>query len=593
MSTQNTFEEVRKRHQAQLKQLKRRIAWLAVARLFLFLAAAAGVYFTFGLSWWPAIIAVVGLAAFLFAVRMHTDLKEQRDQTKNAIEVCDEELARGRGEWRSMAGGEAHIDHDHPYTSDLGVFGKHSLYQYVNRTQSQVAAFELSAMLGENLTDPAVITEERKYIDALAGDMDFAVSYLARSKRLRAEDQNFDAVRKWVEGGEGKSGFYDLWSTRLLPLYAIAATLAYGFGVFSGSGYLLLMLVPGLAIFFHLNRHQKKFAEFDTIFGRLPAYEVMLAMLRTRANQNETIAERWSTFELDKSDYALKKLRAIAGAIDARNNIFVSIVLNLLLLWDFQVDRRLRKWRSEYAEELSEWLELTASVEAYLSPAIFVHNHPDFVYPRFSEDFEFRIEDARHVLLGNEAIPNDLDLSGETKFSIITGANMAGKSTYLRTVGTCLILAMRGLPVPAKFMRFKPTELYTSMLTADSLGEGESYFFSELKRLKQLTEVLETGRPLFIILDEILKGTNSKDKAVGSKKFLAKLLSLPAKGLIATHDLSLCDIADVYPGQVVNRSFEVEFRGEDLHFDYKLREGVCENMNAAFLLRKMGLTMDE
>ncbi len=152
---------------------------------------------------------------------------------------------------------------------------------------------------------------------------------------------------------------------------------------------------------------------------------------------------------------------------------------------------------------------------------------------------------------------------------------------------------MRGLPVPAKIMLFKPTEIYTSMLTADSLGEGESYFFSELKRLKQLTAVLETGHPLFIILDEILKGTNSKDKAVGSKKFLAKLLSLPAKGLIATHDLSLCDIAEVYPHQVVNRSFEVEFRGDDLHFDYKLREGVCENMNAAFLLRKMGLTMEE
>jgi DNA mismatch repair ATPase MutS len=183
-----------------------------------------------------------------------------------------------------------------------------------------------------------------------------------------------------------------------------------------------------------------------------------------------------------------------------------------------------------------------------------------------------------------------MELAGEKRFSIITGANMAGKSTYLRTVGINMLLAMRGLPVPVKKMTIKPTKIFTSMLSADSLGENESYFFNELKRLRQMTDRLETDEPHFIILDEILKGTNSIDKARGSRRFMQKLLKLPAKGLIATHDLSLCKLSDEHPGVIENTKFEVRFDGDELAFDYKLENGVCENMNASFLLQKMGLS---
>lgn len=173
---------------------------------------------------------------------------------------------------------------------------------------------------------------------------------------------------------------------------------------------------------------------------------------------------------------------------------------------------------------------------------------------------------------------------------IVTGANMAGKSTFLRTVGTNMLLATKGLPVPVESMSFTPTQLFTSMVTADNLGEGESYFFSELKRLKELTSILEKDQPLFVILDEILKGTNSLDKAEGSRLFMEKLLDLPAHGLIATHDLSLCKMEADFSEAIQNYSFEVEFKEGELHFDYKLKRGVCKNMNARFLLEKMGLT---
>lgn len=588
------FENIRERHLQDLSRLKKHIAWLSVARLSLFVATVAAVYFTFGLPIWPIVSGLIGVAAFLYVVRLHASHKERREHSRHAVTICEEELARFRGEWRSMDGGEKHIDPSHPFTYDLGVFGHHSLYQYTNRTRSAAAARLWADMLGENLTDRDAILREREYIRALSTDMDFAVEYLARSSQLHADDQNFEAVRRWSAGEKkAPNKGVEFAVTRLLPVYSIAATAAYAIGVLSGTGYLWLMLLPALVIFSRLGHHQKVFGQFDAVLGSLPAYEGMLARLRRRAERDATLRERWKRSNLEDSEEALARLRSIAGAMDSRNNIFVSIALNLLLLWDFQVAKRLRRWREEHAADLPKWLELTASVEAYLSPAVYVHNHPDFTYPEFVDDFAFRMDEVRHVLLDEDAVPNDLKLEGTVSFSIITGANMAGKSTYLRTVGTTLLLAMRGLPVAAKSVHLKPTRLFTSMLTSDSLGEGESYFFSELKRLKQLTDILERDQPLFVILDEILKGTNSKDKAVGSKKFLAKLLSLPAKGLVATHDLSLCEIVDTFPDRVVNHSFEVTFRDDELHFDYCLRPGVSENMNAAFLLRKMGLTREE
>src|SRR5690606_34212891 len=209
-------------------------------------------------------------------------------------------------------------------------------------------------------------------------------------------------------------------------------------------------------------------------------------------------------------------------------------------MWDFQTARRLDKWKDTYAKQIPQWLLLANKFESYASFAIFVFNHPSYKYAQFTESQDIEMDNARHILMDNNAVANSLHITNSKRFFIITGANMAGKSTYLRTVGTNLVLAMRGLPVNVSAMRFKPTQLFTSMLAADSLGDNESYFFNELKRLRQMTDILENGEPLFVILDEILKGTNSVDKAEGSKKFMMKLLNLPVKGLIATHDLSLC-----------------------------------------------------
>ena len=195
-----------------------------------------------------------------------------------------------------------------------------------------------------------------------------------------------------------------------------------------------------------------------------------------------------------------------------------------------------------------------------------------------------------HPLIDPETrVDNDMNLGKPGEFLIITGANMAGKSTFLRTVGVNLILAMNGAPVCAKSYEFVPIPLMTSVRATDSLEDHESYFYAELKRLKMLIDKLKEGKPIFIIVDEMLRGTNSRDKQVGSRKFIEQLIQLKGTGMIATHDLSLGTLADDYPKYARNKRFEVDITDNQLTFDYTLRDGISQNLNATFLMQQMGI----
>jgi DNA mismatch repair ATPase MutS len=281
-------------------------------------------------------------------------------------------------------------------------------------------------------------------------------------------------------------------------------------------------------------------------------------------------------------------MRIVEG-LDNRLNAVGWLMLNVFLLWDVRYGIRLRKWKEENKKVLSQWFEVIAEFELINSMATMTYNRPKLNFPKANDDNTgVKARTMGHLLLNpKERVDNDFIVDGE-RFFILTGANMAGKSTFLRALGTNWVLASMGSPVCAESFDWTPSPLFSSMRTSDSLADHESYFFAELKRLKFLIDETEKGN-LFIILDEILKGTNSEDKARGSKLFVEKLLERDVKGIIATHDLSLCTLSEEYPKAVRNLSFEVEFTEDDLSFDYKLREGVCKNMNASFLLEKMGL----
>ncbi len=289
---------------------------------------------------------------------------------------------------------------------------------------------------------------------------------------------------------------------------------------------------------------------------------------------------------------SLRSLSSILTALDNRMNFVSWTLFNGLVLWDILQMRRLENWQKIHQDEIAKWFETIAEIDMLICFSNFHYNHPDAHFPViFSDKKTIQAENLGHPLILRQVrVDNPFEIN-HRQFLIVTGANMAGKSTYLRTVGVNLILGMCGAPVCATKFSFKPVEIYTSIRTSDSLQKNESYFYSELKRLKAIIDELKSGKELFIILDEILKGTNSKDKHAGSEALLKQLIRYNAIGIVATHDVALGILQESFPDNILNRCFEVDIDGDRLTFDYKLREGVSKNMNATLLMREMGITV--
>ncbi len=246
----------------------------------------------------------------------------------------------------------------------------------------------------------------------------------------------------------------------------------------------------------------------------------------------------------------------------------------------------------QHGNDTDTWFGVLAEADALISMATFAVNHPDYTFPEVAASTCFRGEALGHPLIPQDrCVKNDIDIARKPYFMIVTGANMAGKSTYLRTVGVNHLLASVGLPVCAKRLTFFPGRLLTNLRTSDSLVNSESYFLAELKRLKMIIDRLESGEEgLLIILDEILKGTNSEDKQRGSLALMKRLVRLGGNGIIATHDLALGSLEQEFPQEISNWHFDAVLQDERLTFSYKLQEGVARNMNASFLMRTMGIT---
>lgn len=274
--------------------------------------------------------------------------------------------------------------------------------------------------------------------------------------------------------------------------------------------------------------------------------------------------------------------------------MIMGVILNGFLLWDLQCILRLEQWKKANADLVPGWFGILGKFEALNSLANFKFNHPESVFPEIAGgNMILHAEFLGHPLIPTgENIRNSLKISRPGEFMLITGSNMAGKSTFLRTVGVNLVLAGAGAPVLAEQMTWNPLKLLTSMRVWDSLSNRESTFYVELKRLRMILEAIRSGGPVMVLLDEILTGTNSRDKHFGSEMFIRQLIREGASGLVATHDLELGKLEQEFPDKVLNYCFEVQIEKEEFRYDYKLRRGICKTLNATELMKKMGVSLD-
>ncbi|MGE5943897.1 MAG: MutS-related protein, partial [Flavobacteriales bacterium] len=328
----------------------------------------------------------------------------------------------------------------------------------------------------------------------------------------------------------------------------------------------------------------------DKVKDTFRQYALLLDLIENESFSSELLQQKQQRIQQEgkKASLIFTELSKSLDALDNRNNLISAIFGNGLFLSYIKNSYRIEQWINQHADKVADWFEVVSFFDAYNSLGTFTFNHPEFVFPEIIEKGTvIKAENLGHPLLKKEKrVDSDVTINNE-QFFIVTGANMAGKSTFLRTVSLHIVMANVGLPVCAKSSSYSPVKLITSMRTSDSLTDDSSYFFSELTRLKYIVDTIQL-EPYFIVLDEILKGTNSTDKAIGSRKFVEKLVASHATGIIATHDLSLCEIEKELD-EVKNYYFDAEIINDELYFDYKLKEGICKNMNASFLLKKMNI----
>lgn len=577
--------------------LRRKIHWLGTLRL----ALVVG---TFGLIWglresgwlWITVCLLICIGLFAFLMWRHFILYARKSDLERLARLNELELKGLDYDFSAFDGATDKIDPTHPFSLDLDLFGDHSLFQSINRTVTSYGRELLANWLQVPLTDKGGIERRQAFVRELSGRTGLRQRFYVEGGDRSGALSDLDwlghlAERPFLFLGNHWLEFL-VW---LVPAGWLVLLVTYALGWVAGSWlgfYLLFALVVGYARSKALNKLYERANRLEEI---LKAYARLARLLEAESFQS---AEGKEIHDLlvgkdgTVASGAIHQLSRLIGGLDQRYSA-AGVVLNLLWMRDARLAIRLEHWLARYGSEMVDWLNALARFDAYASLAGFAFNHPDYVYPTLTDHY-FTMEGKRlgHPLLDrNRCVRNDVHVPDAPWFLIITGANMAGKSTYLRTIGVNYLLACVGAPVCAESLTLCPVPLMTSLRTSDSLVSHESYFFAELKRLRTIIQRLRQGERLFIILDEILKGTNSEDKQKGSLALMKQLVGLGSCGIIATHDLLLGTLEREFPEAIKNYRFEADIKNDELSFSYQLREGIAQNMNACFLMQKMGITV--
>jgi DNA mismatch repair ATPase MutS len=587
-----TLEEYLKLNQQFLRINK----MISLLRLMVFLVVVFLVYLfaSHNLVTASILSLILGAGVFLSLMKYHSKILLEIKIQEAVLRINQNELSALNGNYSVFGDGSEFIDPTHPYSFDLDIFGPGSLFQFLNRTSTKNGADKLASLLKRPYLQPEIIRANQHAVAELSEMKSWRQDFHAIGLVYEDKKSDKEKILNWIQLPPLFGNFLFSFLIVVIPVLTLIMIAFLSFGVINGQSFLLYLLVPlGIAGSF-VKKINHRHTQVSKTSEMLTKYGILLSKIESLNVTSPRLVELKQNLSIgnQSASKSLKKLSSIHTALDNRMNIVSWTLFNGLLLWDILQMRRLENWQKLHRNEIAKWFETIGEIDALICFSNFYYNHPDSSFPEIlSEENHISAEDLGHpFILRNARVDNPLSIQ-KGQFLIITGANMAGKSTYLRTVGINLILGMCGGPVCASKFSFKPVEIYSSIRTSDSLQKNESYFYSELKRLKTIINELKNGKELFIILDEILKGTNSKDKHAGSEALLKQLITFNASGIVATHDVALGILQESFPEHILNRCFEVDIDGERLTFDYKLRDGVSKNMNATLLMREMGITV--
>lgn len=567
----------------------------SIARFTTFVGVIGCVGLAFGVSatwWW---LAGAGLLSFIVLIVYHERLIRRMQLNDSRIAALEQELDACKGIYTSFDGGAEFTDHTHPFTTDLDIFGDSSLFQAINRTATPSGKKILASWLSLSLTVSGKILSKQAAVKELAALPDWRIRLRTLGLVAGESARELDSLNDWLS-------LKPLFKARifgvaliLVPVVSFSVTALLIFGLISIQMFLVYLALPLVFTGFFTKAINRRHVMLSKKVELLEKYSIRFRMIEDHGFRSEFMAGLVNKLKSGRqpASKSIRKLGRITASLDTRLNLLVGFVLNFFLLWDIRQILRLEHWQEQHKACIGNWFNALSEAEAVASLGAFAFNNPQYIYPEINpKELVLMASGTGHPLISAlNRVNNDITVTHGGHFNIVTGANMAGKSTYLRTIGVNMVLALAGGPVCATSFSCYPAPVYTSLRTTDSLSTNQSYFYAELLRLKSIIDKLSSGEKIFVMLDEILKGTNSVDKQAGSKALLAQLIRLGAAGFIATHDLELGSLENSFPDDVTNYSFEAEIKGDALYFDYKLRPGIARNMNATFLMKKMGITI--
>lgn len=563
---------------------------------------------------------IIFVIPFAVTVKWSIRLKYHMKFITELIDINEKEISSILNGSYDGVSGKEFINTNHCFSYDLDIFGENSIFQYINRTCTKIGKAQLANLLQTPLLSKEEIIKNQDAIKELSRKTNWRQNFQALGN-LTSEERRETNISDWFELGNTLSEKQKIpfkteednrqikkWLVDL-PYFLnkkILYILLFVFPIIT-SGLLILFIISDLPFkYFFLaflgqlaltGMYLRKINNIHSNVNRqadiINKYQGLLMYIENERFDSEKLKDMQNCLVKDKklASKCLKELKVISKMLDNRLNMLFGFLSNGLVLWDLHFCFRLEKWKIKHKDDFSKWFSVIAGFDSLSGFGAFAFNNQSYCFPEISKDKNvFNIINGGHILIHKDKrINNNFSLIAGERISIITGANMAGKSTFLRMIGVNMILAMCGAPVCAEKFEFSPIKLFTSVRMNDSLQDNESYFYAELKRLKEIIKQIEKGDNLFVIVDEMLKGTNSKDKHTGSKKFIEKLIKTDTPALIATHDLGLSELEKQYPEKVKNYCFEVEIIENQLKFDYKLIAGVSQNLNATFLMKRHGI----
>lgn len=591
----------------EIRNVRRRLQYIPWGRLLLFLAMVCSTYFAVK-TLHPGffVAAAMCFAGFLVLGWFDMNFKQRIRTFETRIEINLHEMTAIRGDFSVFDPGVEFYDENHPYTDDLDIFGKGSLFQCLNRSATLFGKRRLAEYLNNAYLFRNEILSRQEAIRELSGKIDFRQELQRIFFEQQTDRNDLPVLMDWLgsKPSPGKTAYKQAtdWLKFMTvisytgPGVTIAGILLSSFGLVPYQLPVLLITLQYLVVYAFGRQFQVVNQKITSQFSILQKYSRALVLIETASFNtgfNKKLQGDLNYNEGLPPSRIIKRLSKLLNWMDSLNMI-ISAILNGLLMINIHLLIGVEKWRLKYRDQIPKWFEVLAEFDALSGLAALSFNNPEFVFPELHPgEYLFKAETIGHPLIPvGSCVTNDFEIREWKQFYIITGANMSGKSTFLRAIGTNYILAMVGAPVFAGKFIFTPVEINSSIRTKDSLVKGESYFYAELRSLKEIIGELEQGHRKLILLDEILKGTNSSDKQSGSMALIKQLMNYDVVGIFATHDTAISALINTYPDHIRNLCFEISVENDRMEIDYKLREGVCKNLNASYLMKKMGIVLE-